>query len=395
MKQALESAFLLATILSATASADVRRGTAWLQGPQSQGFGTAEVDVDDETLVVSVIVDFEGLSSACLGGHLLGQGGETLCTLDLAGGGDTVFGTAALTQAQVVAVLSGQSHVVLETTAQPQGEIDGSVSGDVWKNFSYPFSPAQVVPPQTSVATGTGFVALSAFGEAGFSGQLHDLQGAITSIELWRDAWFNDPGTFVTSFTSIGFPSPGFVTFHGTIPSLTPELQRDLADGTCFVIVRTSLFPQGELRGQMRPPTLGSTYCTGRPNSVSIWGARLSLEGSPIAAANDVVLHASSLPAGKAVLPILGFGTGHVFNPGGLGGMLCVAGAGVGRMGTHAGVASTEGTYDVALDLARFGIGGSVQTLQPGMRLNLQLWYRDPQGPTPSNFTGAASVVFH
>jgi hypothetical protein len=394
MKQALLSALLAAALLAVPAAADLHRSTAWLQGTGTQGFGLAELDIDDEAGTVSVVVDFQGLSSPCTGGRLEGPSGATLCTLGVQGTG-TAFGTAGVTPAQVVQLLQGGARVVIDTSAAPQGEIDGTLGAGGVTNFPYPFSPAQLVPPANGVAYGTGWVSISLLTGCGLSGQLRDLQGAITSIELWRDAWLGEAGQFVTAITAIGYPSPGLATFSHVLTSPTPELVRDLRDGMCFVIVRTTAFPEGELRGQLRAPTLGTAYCTGRPNSVSVWGARLALDGSPLATSNDLVLHASSLPAGKPVLPLVGFGTGHVFAPGGLGGMLCVAGAGIGRLNAHAGVSSAQGTYDVALDLEPFNVGGSVQTLQPGMRLNVQLWYRDVQGPTPGNFSSAVSVVFH
>lgn len=388
-------ASLLTLLVSTAARADVHRGLAWLQGATGPAFGLANFDLDDETGVISIVADVQGLSSQLLEGRLVGASGEVLCTLVPVAGGATAFGAAGLTPAQVADVFGGATRVVVATQGFPQGEIDGPIGPGGAEAFSAPFSGAQVVPPVAGTAHGTGYVSLTVFNGCAVSGQLHDLVGTVSSIELWRAAWLGEQGTLVTTIQAIGNPSPNTVTYSQTFPTPSPELRRDLRDGMCYVLVRTSAHPQGELRAQLRAPTLGDDYCAGRPNSVSIVGARLSLIGSPLAAANEVTARATNLPAGKLVLPIVGFGTGHVFDPGGRGGMLCVAGAGVGRLGLHAGLSSPQGTFDRALDLSSFPAGGIQHSAAPGMRLNVQLWYRDPQGPTPANFSSAVSMMFH
>lgn len=385
----------LGLLLPAAAHADLHHRSVWLQGAAGPAFGFADYDLDDESGVISIVADVQGLSSELLEGRLVGASGEILCTLPPVAGGATVFGAAALTPEQVASVFVGATRIVIATSNFPQGEIDGPIGAGGLIALTAPFSGAQVVPPVAGPAHGSAFGSSSVNGGASVSGQLHDLVGAITAVELWRDGWLGEQGTFVTSIQTLGNPSPNTITFSHIIPTPTTELRRDLHDGLCYLLVRTSAHPEGELRAQLRRPTLGDDYCTGRPNSVSTWGARLSLSGSPRAAANDVTAHAVNLPAGKIVLPIAGLGTGHVFDPGGRGGMLCVAGAGVGRLGLHAGIASAQGTFDTALDLSGFPIGGGLQSAAPGMRLNLQLWYRDPQGPTSANFSSAVSLVFH
>lgn len=383
---------LFTVLACAAAHADVHRGQAWLQGSNGPAFGFANFDLDDETGVISVTVDVQGLSSNRFEGRLEGAGGAVLCGLTPVAGGTAAFGTAALTPAQVIDVFAGATRLVISTPSFPQGEIDGPIGAGGLESFGAPFSGSQVVPPVVGPATGMAYASISVFNGCSVSGQLHNLAGSITSIELWRDAWLGEQGTLVTTITTIGSPSPGSFTFSQQFPTPTTELRRDLSDGMCYLLVRTSAHPQGELRAQVRPVSLGDSYCNGRPNSVAIIGARLSLTGSPRAAANDLVAHGTNLPAGRAVLPIVGLATGHVFNPAGLGGMLCVSGAGVARLGTHAGLSTAQGTFDTPLDLS---LVGAPFAAAPGLRLNAQLWYRDPLGPSTTNLSSAVSLVFH
>lgn len=382
-------------LLNAVAAADVLRGSAWLQSSQSTGVGIARLDVDDEGGNVSVSVDLQGLSGPVLGGRLIGPSGEVLCALTVqVGSPDVVFGTSLLAPADITKIALGQTLVWVDTLAHPQGEIGGAIA-PLFQNYSFPMTTAQLSPIPASAAGGNGFVSFTAQGEVGFSGQLQNLQGVPTSIEVRRGAWYGQSGTLLLTITSVGFPIPALTTYFGTLPSTTPEERRDLADGMCYVIVRTAQFPGGELRGQIRSLELGDAYCLGRPSSASVGGALVQLTGSPLASANDLHLRGYDLPPGKLVLPIIGFGSGHVFSPGGRGGMLCVAGAGVGRLSSALTHADSQGFFNAQLDLSNFKVGSGTFSALPGMRVYLQLWYRDPQGPTPSNFSSAVTTVFH
>jgi len=395
MNKQLLAGMSLAFLLGTSARADLHQGHTWLQGPQSAGFGFAKLDVDDESGQIGVMVDFQNLSSPLVQGRLVGTGGATLCTIaPQAASPGFAFGAGMLTPAEVMQLISGQASIALDTVAYPQGEVFGPMQLQ-GESFSFPVSPSQVAPAHTSPAHGTGYAFLDLFGAAGFSGQLHDLQGTVSSIEIWREAWYGQTGKLMLKVTAIGHPSATLTTYSASLAATTLEERRELRDGMCYVIVRTSLFPDGEMRGQIRAPWLGDEYCSGRPNSVSTIGARLSFVGSPLASANAVQLQATNLPPGKVVLPIVGFGTAHSFSPSGLSGVLCVGGAGIGRLSSALGVSSSQGGFSAQLDLSSFSVGGIVHSLQPDMRLNLQLWYRDPQGPTPSNFSSAVSAVFH
>jgi hypothetical protein len=300
--------------------------------------------------------------------------------------------TASLPQVVIDQVLLGQTRVVLGTVQNPLGEIDGEIPVNLDLSVNFELSPQQLSPPAISNASGTGYALVGIDGATAFSGLLTNLQGTLTSIEIHRGAWLGQQGTLLLLVNAIGNPNPSTISFNAFLPKPEADVHRDLHDGMCYVIVRTLESPQGELRGQIRNLRRGDRYCKGRPNSVSQAGASLEMYGSPLASDNDVQLQGRDLPPGKVVLPILGFGSGHVFTKGGV---LCVGGAGVGRLSSYLTPATGQGEFQAQLDLSNFSIGGSPQSLQPGMRIHVQLWYRDPQGPTSSNFSSAISTVFH
>jgi len=386
------TALALACALSQAARADVRTAGAWMQNSQSSGFASARVDLDDEALTVSVMIDFQSLNGACTGGRVLGASGRTLCVLSApASATGFAFGAAAIDAAAMTELLQGLGSVELSTTVLP-GELTGTL-GFGTLSYVFPMTTAQAPQAPQSSASGNGYVFAPPLGGASFSAQLHNLQGSVTSIEVRRGAWYGDTGPLLMPITTIG-QSGSLVTCSGSLASLTTEERRDLSDGLCYMLVKTTAFPEGELRGQIRSIWLGDEYCPGRPNSVAFVGARLHVDGSPLAQDASVRLHGEFLPPNKVVLPIVGLGTGHVYAPTTLGGVLCVAGAGTARLGPYAGLSSGGGTFDAQVELNGAVLGGLVPALAPDVRLNFQLWYRDPNGATTTNLSSAVSMYF-
>lgn len=389
------NARIIATLaLAATARADVRTAHAWMQGAQSAGFAFANVDLDDETQTVSVMVEFQNLLGACTGGRLVDGSGQTLCALAApAASAGFAFGTATIDSAAVAALLQGEGRLELASAAQPGAEIS-SAFGFQPLSIAYPLSTQQVAGAPQSSAWGTGYAFVPLLGGAGFSGQLRDLSGAVTAVEVRRGAWYGGEGELMFQLTALGNPSPNFVTCSGAMPALTAEERRDLEDGLCYLLVRTSTFPAGELRGQITAPWIGDRYCAPRPNSVATIGAQLQVLGSPLASDASVQLHGEALPPNRSVLPIVGLGTGHVYAPTTLGGLLCVGGAGVARLGAFSGISNAGGEFDAQVELNSVTLGGLAPALAPDLRLNFQLWYRDPTGPTTTNLSSAVSIRF-
>ena len=86
--------------------------------------------------------------------------------------------------------------------------------------------------------------------------------------------------------------------------------------------------------------------------------------------------------------------TGSVVAPGGSQGTLCLGGS-VSRFVSGATTANVGGRMEFDLDMQAFPTPQSgIVTLQPGDRWIFQVWYRDANPTTTSNFSAAVSVTF-
>lgn len=389
-------AFLVAlAALAPTAAADLHLRSAWLQGGQSPGAAIAHFDLDDQGGGFSVRIDSQGLSGPVTGAFLRDRAGNTITPLGATGPATGVaFGAANLDAAALGLFRLGEIELVVATAQHPQGEIDGPLHL-LPLSRSFQLTPGQVAAGHASTATGSGFLSVSLAGEAGFSGQLHGLSGAITSVEIRSNAWHGETGDLLATITSFGSPSPGTITFFGTRSDLSESQLAALRHGLAYAWVATDAFPAGELRGQMTPfdGQVGDVYCPAMPSSVASSGAALHAFGSPRLADDDVVISASGLPANKLVLPIAGSATGHVFAPASLGGLLCVGGGSFRRLSSLAGLSDSQGHFQARIDLDGVGAQAALPGLQPGDRLNLQLWYRDASSPAHANLSSSVSVL--
>ena len=140
--------------------------------------------------------------------------------------------------------------------------------------------------------------------------------------------------------------------------------------------------------------SIGAVGCPGEPNSTGASG-RLYIEGSPVAAENDVTLRAEGLPAGAFGLFVVSDTSGFVTAPGGSEGNLCLGGdigrfTGPGQVGS----ADAEGALELAVDLTAVPTPtGSLAILQ-FQTWHFQTWYRDATPLPASNFTSSAVVTF-
>jgi hypothetical protein len=128
--------------------------------------------------------------------------------------------------------------------------------------FSAGLTGAQEVPPSGSSATGYATVALSNdHSTITVSGAFSNLQGNATGAHIHGPA---PPGMNA----GIIFPLSGFPAApSGSIPEqsfpITPTQLAELQAGNHYVNVHSTVFPGGEIRGQLGPATVFSATLTG------------------------------------------------------------------------------------------------------------------------------------
>jgi hypothetical protein len=382
----------LLAVAAPRAVADVHHRRVWVPG-EVPAYALAYLDLDDATGVLSVWADYRWLPGDLTSVRVEGRGGAPVLELSHEGGTDGfAWGVEALSPQQRADLLGGLTGITLHMASQPGGDMSAFVPELPLVSREFPLDPQQVDPDHPSQAAGTGFAVVDTEGVASFFGYFDDPTGALLAVEVRGPAWFGDEGPVLFEITDIGHNGLSN-TFSGEWRDATAQQLLDLKDGLVYLLIRSEGHPDGELRGQAVASTLGDVYCKARPNSVQFDGAGLWAEGSVLAADSDVTLQARYLPAGRPVLPIVGFSTGHVFHFPGSSGTLCLAGGPIVRLNDQIGNADPGGLFTATVDLAGFPSGA----VQPGDVLNFQLWYRDddPESGQPtSNFSDAVSIRF-
>ena len=251
------------------------------------------------------------------------------------------------------------------------------------KTWCIELTGAEEVPPVSTSATATAMFTLDeATGALSWNITHQGVTGNHTATHLHGPAGVGSNGGIQVN---LGTGNPVVGTAF-----LTASQVNMLNTDMLYVNLHTSGFPPGELRGQVDDVVV-TTLCTSLANSFDSSGARLTTEGDFVTANNAFELTGTGVPPGKFGMLVIGQGSTQVTPPGSSG-LLCLAGAPIGRFNTQIKIADASGvlgpfTPDI-LNLPN-PPGGSVIA---GESWNLQSWFRDA-GNT-SNFTDALTVTF-
>jgi len=143
------------------------------------------------------------------------------------------------------------------------------------------------------------------------------------------------------------------------------------------------------------PATLGTSYCTGNPNSTGVT-AVISATGSASVAANNVVLRTSSLPNNSFGFFLTSLTQGATPNPGGSQGVLCLGGS----IGRYVGPGQIQnsgqtGAISITINLTQHPTPVGFVSVAPGQTWNFTSWFRDVVGGSAtSNFANGLSISF-
>lgn len=201
---------------------------------------------------------------------------------------------------------------------------------------------------------------------------------------------YDDNGTLVEVFPSsiqLLSPSGGFAeekAFQFDVPA-----SEGVED---FSIVFDATAPNCSLNAVLLDVNtdgeIGTTFCSGPPNSTGSTGA-LSAFGSTAIADNDVELRASSLPSHAFGIFIAS--TAQQTTVFSNGAVLCLGGS-IGRFSPFNSGAGGE--FSVALDLAAIATPNGVTPVLPGETWSFQCWHRDVGTPPTYSLTEALEITF-
>lgn len=259
---------LAAILVCAALSAQVSHWSAHLDGSHVVPSVTtverawALLRFDASTSQAQVFVATPGaLGSSTLAVNLrqaaAGQNGPVVLPLSLAA--DRSWrGAGTLTSAQATALSNQGLYVEVVTPSQPAGELRGQFERPRTGRFAAALSGQQVAPPSSSSASGT----CVAF--------LHEPENRLvftietTGVQSWTAAHLHIGAPGQNGPIAI-VPLGVLETWRGVSDRLSDADVAALRAGQWYVDVHSVTFPNGELRGQLRPD-LGSHWiarCTG------------------------------------------------------------------------------------------------------------------------------------
>ncbi len=222
---------------------------------------------DDAVDVFICELSFSGLSTPTIAAHLHGpadvgqNGGVQIALLGFPVGvtSGTFANSFVLTPEQKSQLLCGLWYVNIHTSGYPGGEIrsqikEGTTVGDI-STFALSLTGAQEVPSNPSPANGIFMGTYdNATNTLSFDLIFNGLLGATTVSHFHGPAPFGiNAGVQIPL---VGFPAGVSSGTYSNSFVLTPAQEADLLNGLWYLNIHTSLYPGGEIRGQIVEGTL-------------------------------------------------------------------------------------------------------------------------------------------
>jgi hypothetical protein len=230
-------------------------------GSAATGEAVAFLYQPDDRLVYTVTTQgLAGVTGARIRMAPAGGTGPSIHTL-MGSAGQYSGVTGKLPAAELAALLADGLYLEVDTAAFPGGEIRGQLLRSAGDDFGGVLTGAQAVPPVASPGIGNACLQIQPNGAVRYRVQMWHLTSQPTAAYVH----VAPPGLN----GGVVFPLAGTVplVFSGTSDVLTPAQLADCRLGNWHVIVRTTGFPGGELRGQMGPLALPTVFGGGCPRA--------------------------------------------------------------------------------------------------------------------------------
>ncbi len=167
-----------------------------------------------------------------------------------------------LTAAQIATLLADGMFVNVHTVAFPGGEIRAQLLRDQGSHFTAVLDGASEVPPNPSAGVGGASLVIDAQGIASVVVPFTGLSGPPVAAHIHLGA-IGVNGPIVVPLNLSG--GVYTATFTPTAANLT-----QLRGGMWYVNVHTAMFPGGEIRGQLLPAVLPTTFGPNCPGSSGV-----------------------------------------------------------------------------------------------------------------------------
>ena len=227
------------------------------------GLGVMMINGMMDTLWFDIVFDTLSATPTAAHFHVGAEGESGPPVIDLTsfinGNRITGFVTGSTVPADFVKnALEGNVYANIHNVPNPNGEIRGQVERYAREGFTYMIDGAQEAPPVTSAATGSGFLSLDReFENIHFEAIVNGLSDTLTSAHF-HQAPVGVPGPIIFPLTQfIETPLNDSVAIYGdwidedSIAFDTTAMNALFA-GEVYINLHTDLYPNGEVRGQVK-----------------------------------------------------------------------------------------------------------------------------------------------
>ena len=209
---------------------------------------------------IEVNATFTGLTGSITGVHIHsgapGENGGVVIDLMQMLAVNKLSGSIAVTSAQLAEFVKGGYYLNVHTAANPNGEIRGQIILETDMGFEVMLSAAQQVPETFSSGYGLGTVVISKAGhKMKFEIKVQNLNATMEGAHFHVGApGVNGPVVIDLTPYIVGNNISGEINYA----ALPASVQMQLMAGDLYLNIHTAVFPDGEIRGQVRKPrTLG------------------------------------------------------------------------------------------------------------------------------------------
>lgn len=232
-------------------------GTQENPAVNTPGKALAIATVRPDLSEVEYFVVFDSLSGPATAAHFhagaLGSNGGVVIPLTSDINGNIITGSQPITIDLLNKMLEGGLYLNIHTAAHPGGEVRGQVYKYARESYLFDLNGGQEVPPNSSTATGAGMASIDRDEtNVHFSILYSGLQGTFSNAHFhYEEPGVSGPVIFglASFFDSFGF-AEGYwdqqssQTFNGVYAKY-------FADGEVYANIHSSIFPAGEIRGNL------------------------------------------------------------------------------------------------------------------------------------------------
>lgn len=236
----------------------------------------------------------------------------------LAGGPSQWAGTTTpMTASEAADLLAGNHYINVHSAAHPGGEIRGQLLKSASIRFIARMNGGEETPPVATPGTGyASFILDEVAGQLTYDISTSGLTSSITAAHIHLGV-FRQSGGVVINLA----PPAGVSAWSGSTP-MTPAQIDALYRGSYYVNVHTTMFPGGEIRGQIfqNPMAFGYGFdgggaerridalhggpFLGSPLTITLTGAPPNAPCNLFLSDNTVSLHGSALPLLTSAGPV-------------------------------------------------------------------------------------------